>query len=126
MKRLQLNEVVNGYKIEELNGGHFIARNDDYSIMFIAEGRNGGLYTSVKSYTNKRNNRTYQAGRFTFKFISTVCGISATLAEMDVLWDYKLQKPFLEAKVEAMRKTDANRAKEGKEPLYSEYLNKFN
>ena len=74
---------------------------------------------------NKSNGRNYQAQRYIMKYISVIGGIAMQLAEMNYLWDYIQQRPFLNAKIDAMKKIDKYRESIGMKPLYSEYLESF-
>lgn len=90
--------TINGYSVLSLNGGNFQAENKEGKIFFLAEGRNGGLYTKVTGYYNKITNKRYNAQRYLYKYIHTVQGISFYLADNNYLWDYVQQRPFLEAR----------------------------
>ena len=115
---------IKGYTVTD-RGQFFVAVNDSIELQFIAEGRNGGLYFHVVGYVNKSNGRVYKAQRYLYKHISTAGMIANYLAENNYLWDYKQQRPFLEAKVSEMKKVDKVRISEGKAPLYKEYLDNF-
>ena len=110
--------TINGYSVLSLNGGNFQAENKEGKIFFLAEGRNGGLYTKVTGYYNKITNKRYNAQRYLYKYIHTVQGISFYLADNNYLWDYVQQRPFLEAREDAKRKYNEQRIKEGKKPIY--------
>jgi hypothetical protein len=122
LNTLKNDTLILGYNIKGGMGGTFTASNDDYIINFIAEGRNGGLYTKCLGYYDKHTKRTYQAQRYLYKFIGVVQGIGYHLGENNILWDYKTQEPFRESKIKAMQKVDKERTRLGKTPLYTEYL----
>ena len=110
--------IVNGYTVQETCGGNFRAWNENVSILFLAEGRNGGLYWNVKSIT--RNGRTYTSQRYHYPYISIAGAIAMYLADNNYLWDYKAQAPLLETRKAAKQAINAQRIAVGKAPLYME------
>lgn len=117
------NKPVNiaGYSVYDMNGGRFRAVNQDRIILFTAEGRSGGLYFNVDSYTDNATDRCYRAQRYLYKLIPIVRAFAFYLADNDYLWDYKEQKPLTETRLAAMLKCDRARAKEGRALIYPEY-----
>lgn len=97
MKNCQNNSIqIGAYRVEEIGGGEFRAYNREETIIFKAEGRNGGLYFMPKSVY--KNGRLYTAGRFLQRYILTVRELAFYLADNDYLWDYLAQKPLLETR----------------------------
>lgn len=96
MKHINTPIHMNGYKVSEIGGGNFYAVNDNETVRFLVEGRNGGLYFKPIAVT--RNNRYYRAERFLFKYIRIVREIAFQLADNDYIWDYWAQAPLLETR----------------------------
>lgn len=117
--------TIAGYSVYAINGGRFRAVNQDRIILFTAEGRNGGLYFNVDSYTDKATGRCYRAQRYLYKHIPIVRAFAFYLADNDYLWDYKAQKPLAETRLTAMLKCDRARAINGCPLLYPEYTSKI-
>jgi hypothetical protein len=115
---------IRGFKVTDRNH-YFVAVNDTIELQFIAEGRNGGLYFKPVGYIDKSNGRVYKAQRYLYKYIPEVRELASYLAENNYLWDYVQQRPFLNAKIDAMKSIDKTREHDGKPPLYKEYLESF-
>lgn len=113
--------TIAGYYIYYINGGRFRAVNTDRVIPFTAEGRNGGLYFNVNSYTDNATGRCYKVQRYLYKYIPLIHVFADYLADNDYLWDYEEQKPLTETRLSAMLKYDRARAKEGRPLVYQEY-----
>jgi hypothetical protein len=110
--------IINGYSVTGGNGGNFTAQNEKVSIFFLAEGRDGGLYTKVTGYYDKVKDRRYNGQRYLYKYICPIQAIGFYLADNNYLWDYVQQRPFIEAREDAKRKHNEQRAAEGKKPIY--------
>ena len=95
------NEKINGFKVSELSGSVFVARKDDLTIRFVAEGRNGGTYTRIEAVTT--NGKCYTAQRYHYKYVGIVQSIGYQLLMNNMLWDYVDQCPALESYEKAIK-----------------------
>ena len=59
MKHINTPIHMNGYKVSEIGGGNFYAVNDNETVRFLVEGRNGGLYFKPIAVTRNTPRRAF-------------------------------------------------------------------
>lgn len=87
------------WKIHHVMGGcEFYVENDNIRVCFTAEGRNGSVYTKIKTLWNKTTDRVYTAERYLHKYTMLVNECGHILAKNNYLWDYGKQCPLIESR----------------------------
>ena len=80
-----INIYNNKYEIKQLNNTFILIFNDTW-IYFTPETKKGGLYFKINFII--RNNKTYKAQKFLYKYITLVREASYLLLKNNFLWDY--------------------------------------
>lgn len=99
IKKLSLNGGIitlnnQKYKIYQSIYGFKIILDKNTYICFEAEGKNGGLYSKIKSLV--KNNRAYTAQRYLYKYIPFIREATFILCLNNYLWDYEVNEPLME------------------------------
>lgn len=83
-----------GWDISELQHSEFVAKKNNIIIIFTVEYKNG-VYTNIKSVTDRYTDRCYTAYRYISKYISLTQNIGFELLKVNALWDYNNNCPAL-------------------------------